>query len=95
MNTNPPGEAGHGPAATPAGDYRPIDCDVHDRYELAALHREELVLEWLDEGGEVHTGHVRVDDVETRENGEFLRGQLRSGSPLEVRLDRVLRHSPS
>jgi Rho-binding antiterminator len=95
MSTNFPGSEAAGASIPSPDDYRPIDCDVHDRYELAALQREELVLEWVDEAGRTHTGHVRVNDVETRENGEFLLGQLRSGSPVELRLDRVLRHSPS
>jgi Rho-binding antiterminator len=91
MNTPSTGAAG----GTGEGAYRPIDCDLHDRFELAAMHREELVLEWRDDAGDEHVGHVRVDDVETRENGEFLLGQLRTGSRFEVRLDRVLRYGPS
>jgi Rho-binding antiterminator len=91
MDTSP--SAGD-PGATRAA-YRPIDCDVHDRLELAAMHRQELMVEWQEgPGDEAHTGHVRVLDLETRPDGEFLIGQLRSGSPLELRLDRVIRFGP-
>lgn len=81
------------PGAT-RGGYRPIDCDLHDQLELAAMHRQELIVEWQEDAGEAHTGHVRVLDLETRPDGEFLIGQLRSGSPVELRLDRVIRFGP-
>jgi Rho-binding antiterminator len=91
----PPGDSQAPDAPRPDdGAYRPIDCDLHDRFELAAMHREELVLEWREDDGAEHVAHVRIEDVVTRENGEYLRGQLRSGSALEVRLDRILRHAP-
>lgn len=81
-------------AARDRSDYEPIDCDVHDRLELAAMHRRELALEWREEGGDAHTAHVRVLDLQTRPDGEFLIGELRSGRAVELRLDRVIRFGP-
>ncbi len=67
--------------------YRPIDCSVHDEFELRAVRRVRFELDYLDETGAKQHRSGRIVDLTTRNGEEYLR--LDDGT--EVRLDRVTR----
>lgn len=67
--------------------YRIIDCDVHDLYEIAALRRQRLLLNWRDADGVDHLELVRARNLETVPDGEFLLAELADGTPVRIRLD--------
>jgi transcriptional antiterminator Rof (Rho-off) len=71
-------------------DYRPIPCEVYDRYERAILHHDRLRLSWRDEAGLAHVETVVPEDLETRAGEEFLLGHCLDGSPRRLRLDRIV-----
>lgn len=61
--------------------YKPIDCGLYDRYELAAMHGSLLKLE-LDNG---NTLEAVIVDLQNVEGVEFMR--LNTGE--RVRLDAI------
>lgn len=65
--------------------YRPIDCSLHDEFELRALRRTRCVLAYRDETGRAQCRDARIVDVVTRHGVEFL--CLEDGA--EIRLDRI------
>ena len=70
-------------------DYRPIDCDIHDHYELAIIKRRRLRLGWRDDAGRSRLGRVRPIDLMTRRGEEFLIFVDAAGTRHEVRLDLI------
>jgi len=71
-------------------DYRPIPCELYDRYERAIMHRDRLRLRWRDDAGQAHVETVLPEDLETRAGEEFLVAHSLDGSPRRLRLDRIL-----
>lgn len=76
-----------------AEPYRPISCDYHDELEAAAMHKEQVDLEFELEGVTQRERGV-VDDVYTAGGAEFVRFRTGQGS-VEIRLDHIIsmRHS--
>jgi transcriptional antiterminator Rof (Rho-off) len=74
-------------------DYTPIACALHDRYEIAIMHRQVLHIEWLDASGESHMADVMPLDIKVSQGEEFLVARPVSADdddePYEIRLDRV------
>ena len=71
-------------------EYRIIDCDLHDLYEIACLRRQRLLLHWADAGGLAHLELVDPQTLETLPEGEFLLGRRVTGQSVRIRLDRIL-----
>jgi transcriptional antiterminator Rof (Rho-off) len=71
-------------------DYRIIDCDLHDLYEIAILRRRKLLLNWRDPDGMSHLEMVLPMDIRTRPEGEFLISLRPDGRRAEIRLDTIL-----
>ena len=71
-----------------AEPYRPISCDYHDELEAAAMHKEQVDLEFELEGVTQHERGV-VEDVYTADGAEFVRFRADDG-PLEIRLDHII-----
>jgi transcriptional antiterminator Rof (Rho-off) len=71
-------------------DYRVIDCDLHDLYEISILRRRRLLLNWRDETGLSHLELLLPIDLETVSNGEFLIASDTYGASVRIRLDRIL-----
>lgn len=68
--------------------YEPVSCDYHDELEAAAMHRDEVELEFeLD--GVTQRERGRVEDVYTTDGAEFIRFAADSGA-LEIRLDHII-----
>ena len=68
--------------------YEPVSCDYHDQLEAAAMHRQEVELEF-DLEGVTQKEKGRVEDVYTANGAEFIRFAAGSG-PLEIRLDHII-----
>ena len=67
--------------------YRPIDCSLHDEFELRAVRRVRCELVYRNGSGVEQHRSGRIVDLTTRNGEEYLR--LDDGT--EVRLDRVIR----
>lgn len=70
-------------------DYKPIDCDLYSRYELAIMHRRRLRLVWRDDRGTVHLEIYTPMDLRTRSGEEFMAVKDQDGAEREIRLDRI------
>ena len=68
--------------------YQPVSCDYHDELEAAAMHRNEVELEF-DLDGVPRRERGRIGDVYTSNGAEFIRFESDSG-PLEIRLDQII-----
>ncbi len=75
-------------------DYRPIDCGLYSRYEVAIMHRDWLKLSWRDAEGMNHLEVLRPVDLETRDGAEYLIAHNRNGDRFRLRLDRIDRVDP-
>jgi Rho-binding antiterminator len=71
-------------------DYRPIACEIYERYERAIMHRERLRLRWRDAAGLTHLETVVPTDLETQAGEEFLVGHTLGGEARRVRLDKIV-----
>lgn len=72
----------------PEERYEPVSCDYHDQLEAAAMHRQEVELEF-DLEGVTQKERGRVEDVFTASGAEFIRFAADSG-PVEIRLDHII-----
>ena len=71
-------------------DYRPISCDLHSEYELLAMHRTPVTVQYLDEAGAEQHFQGIITDLFTRDGAEYMK--LEAGDEVrEVRLDRIER----
>ena len=68
--------------------YEPISCDYHDQLEAAALHKQEVDLEF-DLAGAPQRARGTIDDVYTADGAEWVRFRT-DGASLEIRLDRII-----
>jgi len=73
-----------------SNDYEPISCDLHSEYELLAMHRTPVTVQYLDDDGAEQHFQGSVTDIFTRDGAEYMRLQGKDGT-LEVRLDRIER----
>ncbi len=71
-------------------DYRPVDCALYARLELAVLRRERLMLCWRDASGVTRLEPARPTDLETRDGEEFLHFRTAAGMAGRARLDRIV-----
>ncbi len=74
-------------------DYKPVECGLHDEYELTIMQRRRLLLEWQDETGQARSATVLPVDLVTQAGEEFLLVQDSDRQQLRIRLDRILSHS--
>lgn len=69
--------------------YRPIDCALHDEYEIAIMHKKYLPVRWLDDNGEFHTGRILPKDTQVKNKEEFLIAVDQANNELCIRLDKI------
>lgn len=69
--------------------YLPIACGLHELYQLAAMRGTRLDISWESERGEQLKARLKVLDVFTREQAEYLSGEAVTGERYEIRLDRI------
>jgi Rho-binding antiterminator len=68
-------------------EYKPVDCDFHDRLEELATLRQPARIAFRDERGEVREAEDRISDVYAADGVEYIR--MEGGE--EIRLDRIER----
>ncbi|MCG8433042.1 MAG: transcriptional antiterminator, Rof [Gammaproteobacteria bacterium] len=71
--------------------YTPIDCRIYERYELAIMHRQRLMLRWQDGDGITHLETMTPRDLKTEAGEEFLLAETSKGELRRLRLDKILR----
>lgn len=76
-------------------DYTPIDCGLHDRYELAVMQRRTVALRWRDAAGATFAESVLPVDLFTRAGEEFMRVRRADGSETTIRLDFITACDPA
>lgn len=68
--------------------YEPVSCDYHDQLEAAAMHKNDVELEF-DLEGVPQREHGKILDVYTADGAEWVRFEAK-GAPLEIRLDHII-----
>lgn len=69
--------------------YQPIACALHDKYEIAIMHKKQLRIRWSDDRDEQHTGDVLPKDILVKDKQEFLVADAENGEALCIRLDKI------
>ena len=69
--------------------YRPIDCALHDEYELAIMHKKMLSIRWSDDSGEQHVATILAKDILVKDKQEFLLAETQDDKQLCIRLDKI------
>ena len=69
-------------------DYNPVSCDYHDQLEAAAMHHNEVRLEF-DQNGVRLNQRGTIADVFTEDGAEFISFESGSGS-IRIRLDEII-----
>jgi len=73
-----------------SSDYQPVSCGQHSEYELLAMRRTPVTLQYLDDAGVERHFQGRVTDVFTRAGAEYMALEAKE-RVLMVRLDRIRR----
>lgn len=68
--------------------YEPVSCDYHDQLEAAAMHKQQVELEF-DLDGVAQRERGKIEDVYTADGAEFVRFATDDGA-LEIRLDHII-----
>jgi len=69
-------------------EYEPVSCDMHDRYEAAAVKKQDVELEFnLD--GLPQRERGKIADVYTADGKEFVKFVSPSG-PVDIQLDHII-----
>jgi Rho-binding antiterminator len=68
-------------------DYKPIDCSLYSRFEVAIMHQEKIKLSWTDENGLTHLEVIAPTDLKIIDNAEYLIGRNTDNEELKIRLD--------
>ena len=69
--------------------YQPIACALHDKYEIAIMHKKHLRIRWSDDRDEQHTGDVLPKDILVKDKQEFLVADVVGGEAICIRLDKI------
>jgi len=69
--------------------YQPIACSLHDKYELAIMHKRCITIRWVDDDGEPATARVIPENILVKNKEEFLIASTQENKALAIRLDRI------
>lgn len=69
-------------------DYQPIQCELHDGYELACMRRAVHQVSWQDDQG-AHQEALRFLDIEISSSVEYLLAENQQGEARRIRLDLI------
>ncbi len=72
-----------------ADDYKPISCDLHDRFEAAAVRKKVVELQFSMGAGARQTERGRIADVYSADGKEFVKFESQSGRH-EIQLDHII-----
>ena len=70
-------------------DYQPLNCDLHDELEIAAMRGKPVQLQWREHDGTTREAIGVIRDIEVGKDGEFLLFEA-NGERLRIRLDLLL-----
>lgn len=73
--------------------YQPINCEIHDGFELACMRRAVHKINWIEEG-DTRTEELRCIDLESKAGEEFLIAENRAGEQFRIRLDWITSQLP-
>lgn len=73
-----------------ASQYQPINCDLHDYFEIAAMRHQKKHLTYRCETGAVITEEFECLDLNCHDGEEFLLVANIRGQQQEIRLDYVI-----
>lgn len=76
-------------------DYKPIDCGLYERYELAIMHRQVLLTCWRGPDGLARLECLKPFDLRVRDGVEFLHALTLTGEERVLRLDSITRAKPA
>lgn len=68
--------------------YRPINCEVHDGYELACMRCDILTVTWHEANVE-QTETLKFIDLDNSHREEHLIAENRQGEKFRIRLDMI------
>jgi transcriptional antiterminator Rof (Rho-off) len=69
-------------------NYQPVSCDMHDRYEAAAVKKQDVELEFnLD--GVPQRERGKIEDVYSSDGKEFVKFRSRGGA-VDIQLDHII-----
>ena len=69
-------------------DYSPVSCDYHDQLEAAAMHHNDVRLEFEQNGVRLEQ-RGKIGDVYTEDGAEYVRFESGNGS-VRIRLDEIV-----
>ena len=69
-------------------DYQPLNCDLHDELEIAALRGNPVQLRWRELEGAIREATGVVRHIEAAKGEEFLVFDV-NGELLRIRLDQL------
>ena len=70
-------------------DYQPLNCDLHDQLEIAAMRAKPVQLQWREHDGTTQEATGVIRDIEVGKGEEFLLFEV-NGERLWIRLDLLL-----
>lgn len=69
-------------------DYQPIQCAIHDGYELACMRNAIHLVEWqIDDTS--FSQRLRFLDLQYTSEGEYLIAEDQAGEQYKIRLDSI------
>lgn len=69
--------------------YKPIQCELHDSFELACLRQLIDQVIWRDDSGQLHRDTLCFLDTAIGNGEEFLIAANQNGKQFRIRLDRI------
>ncbi|MEH6576046.1 MAG: Rho-binding antiterminator [Amphritea sp.] len=69
--------------------YTPINCEVHDGFELACIRNTIHEIVWRDDAGQIHQEKLRFLTIDNSGHEENLIAENQSGEKYRIRLDRI------
>jgi len=72
-------------------DYQAIDCRRHSELELHIMHKDQLILDWVDSEQQRHQTIAYATDIQSiKGDGEYLVIKDNNDYTSRIRLDRIL-----
>jgi transcriptional antiterminator Rof (Rho-off) len=78
-------------------EYQSISCAMHSELELAIMHKQHLIIDYMNNADEQIKIKLFPQDIISRhqgEAGEFLLAMNQSDQQVSIRLDKILKFAP-
>lgn len=76
-------------------NYKPIQCELYDRFEIACMHGLTGEVIWQDKNGQRQQDQLRFMTIDIRDGEECLIAAAHNGKQLCIRFDRIQSKPPS